>query len=124
MTRRKNSAKAAERKSKEPAGIAGQQEDLLPVLIRRALEELMEAERDEAVGAEGGQRTPNRTGYRSGSYRRTLVVRSFPNAASCLRLIRALAVETHEDRIEAARYLGMDLLREQEKSWPRLGETA
>ena len=29
--------------------------------------------------------------------RRTLVVRIVPNAASWLRLIRALAVETHED---------------------------
>jgi transposase-like protein len=28
--------------------------------------------------------------------RRTLVLRIFPNAASCLRLVRALAVETHE----------------------------
>lgn len=56
--------------------------------------------------------------------RRTLVVRIFPNAASCLRLVRALAVETHEDWSEAARYLDMDLLRKQEKSGPRLGEAA
>lgn len=56
--------------------------------------------------------------------RRTLVVRIFPNAASCLRLVRALAVERHEDWIEATRYLDMDLLREQEKSQPRLGEAA
>lgn len=30
--------------------------------------------------------------------RRTLVVRIFPNTASCLRLVRALAAETHEER--------------------------
>jgi putative transposase len=47
--------------------------------------------------------------------RRTLVVRIFPNAASCLRLTRALAVEMHEGWIEATRYLNMDLLREQHK---------
>ncbi len=35
--------------------------------------------------------------------RRTLVVRIVPNAASCLRLVRALAVEIHEDWIEATR---------------------
>ena len=29
--------------------------------------------------------------------RRTYVVRIFPNAASCCRLVRALAVETHEN---------------------------
>jgi putative transposase len=39
--------------------------------------------------------------------RRTLVVRIFPDASSCLRLIRALAVETHENWIEATRYLCM-----------------
>lgn len=48
--------------------------------------------------------------------RRTLVVRIFPNAASCLRLSRALAVEMHENWIEAMRYLNMDLLREQRKA--------
>src|SRR5262245_43018408 len=36
--------------------------------------------------------------------RRTLVVRIFPNPDSCLRLIRALAVETHENWLEATRY--------------------
>lgn len=47
--------------------------------------------------------------------RRTRVVRIFPNAPSCLRLIRALAVETHENWIEAHRYLDMNLLREHRK---------
>lgn len=47
--------------------------------------------------------------------RRTLVVRIFPNAASCLRLVRALAVEIHEDWVEATRYLNMEALREQLK---------
>lgn len=47
--------------------------------------------------------------------RRTRVVRIFPNEHSCLRLIRALAVETHENWIEAHRYLDMNLLKEQRK---------
>src|SRR3546814_8528121 len=47
--------------------------------------------------------------------RRTYVVRIFPNAPSCLRLVRALAVETHENWLEANRYLNMDELREQKK---------
>jgi putative transposase len=42
-------------------------------------------------------------------------VRIFPNAESCLRLVRALAVETHENWLEANRYLNMDDLREQKK---------
>jgi putative transposase len=47
--------------------------------------------------------------------RRTLVVRIFPNAVSCLRLIRALAAEIHEEWIEGIRYLNMDLLEEHKR---------
>jgi putative transposase len=47
--------------------------------------------------------------------RRTHVVRIFPNAASCLRLVRALAIETHENWLEATRYLNMEHLREHKK---------
>ena len=47
--------------------------------------------------------------------RRTRVIRIFPNEASCLRLVRALTVETHENWIEAIRYINMDLLREHKK---------
>jgi transposase-like protein len=47
--------------------------------------------------------------------RRTLVVRIFPNGDSCLRLVRALAVETHENWLEQHRYLNMDDLREHKK---------
>lgn len=57
--------------------------------------------------------------------RRTLVVRIFPNAPACLRLVRALAVETHENWIEAMQYLNMDPLREQKKEALRkLGDAA
>ena len=47
--------------------------------------------------------------------RRTYVVRIFPNAESCLRLVRALAVETNENWMEANRYINMDDLREHKK---------
>ena len=57
--------------------------------------------------------------------RRTLVVRIFPNAAACLRLVRALAVEIHENWIEAMQYLNMDPLQEQKKEALRkLGDAA
>ena len=52
--------------------------------------------------------------------RRTRVVRIFPNAESCLRLIRALCVETHEAWLEDNRYLNMTLLAEQKKELMRL----
>src|SRR5690348_7702281 len=47
--------------------------------------------------------------------RRTHVVRIFPNAESCLRLVRALAAETHEDWLEATSYLNMEHLKEHKK---------
>ena len=47
--------------------------------------------------------------------RRTLVVRIFPNAESCLRLVRALAVEIHENWLEQHRYLNMGDLHEHKK---------
>jgi putative transposase len=48
-----------------------------------------------------------------------LVVRIFPNAVSCLRLIRALAIEMHENWIEATRYLNMEYLKEHKKEQMR-----
>ena len=48
------------------------------------------------------------------------VVRIFPNTESCLRLIRALCVETHETWLEDNRYLNMTFLAEQKKELLRL----
>jgi putative transposase len=56
--------------------------------------------------------------------RRTRVVRIFPNQDSCLRLIRALAVETHEGWLEEHRYLNMDLLAEHKRELLRQLEEA
>ncbi len=56
--------------------------------------------------------------------RRTWVVRIFPNAESCLRLVRALAVETHENWLEATRYLNMEHLAEHKKEQMRQLEEA
>jgi len=56
--------------------------------------------------------------------RRTLVVRIFPNDESCLRLVRALAVEIHENWIEAIRYLNMEPLEEQRKERLRMAAVA
>lgn len=52
--------------------------------------------------------------------RRTLVVRIFPNETSCLRLVRALAVEIDEHWQESLRYLDMDQLKEHKKETMRM----
>ena len=43
-------------------------EEFLRALVRTALEEVLEAEMTEALGAEKGERTAGRMGYRSGHY--------------------------------------------------------
>ena len=40
------------------------------------------------------------------------MVRIFPNRESCLRLVRALAVEQSEEWVTGRRYLDMEELRE------------
>ncbi len=50
-------------------------EEFLRALVRTALEEGLEAEMTEALGAEKGERTARRLGYRSGYYGRTLITR-------------------------------------------------
>jgi transposase-like protein len=47
--------------------------------------------------------------------RRTRVVRIFPHAESCLRLVRALCVEIPEAWPEGNRYLNRNLLKEQRR---------
>lgn len=48
--------------------------------------------------------------------RRTYVVRIFPNAESCLRLVRVLTLERHEAWLEDHRYLNMDLIKERKEA--------
>lgn len=51
--------------------------------------------------------------------RRARVVRIFVNAQACLRLVRALAAETHEGCLEANRYLNVVWLRERKEEETR-----
>ena len=49
--------------------------DGLREVVRAVLQEVLESEMDEALGASKGERTPERLGYRSGHYGRTLITR-------------------------------------------------
>jgi putative transposase len=49
--------------------------DYLRTVVEEVVQQVLEAEMDDALGAEKGERTPNRRGYRSGYYQRTLVTR-------------------------------------------------
>ena len=70
MTRKKNSAKKLDLKE-----IFAEQEDFLRLLIQQTVQQVLEAEMDEALGAQKGERTRERVGYRSGAYSRTLITR-------------------------------------------------
>ena len=49
--------------------------DGLREIVRAVMQEMLEAEMTDALGAEKGERTSGRLGYRSGYYTRTLVTR-------------------------------------------------
>src|SRR5438270_386330 len=55
--------------------VLAEDEEFLRALVRTALQEVLEAEMTEALGAEKGERASSRQGYRSGYYGRTLVTR-------------------------------------------------
>ncbi len=56
--------------------------------------------------------------------RRSRVVRIFPNRASCLRLVSALAIEQSEEWLTGRRYLDMHELEEHCRQVEREGEEA
>jgi len=49
--------------------------DGLRAVVRAVMQEMLEAEMTDALGAKKGERTPARLGYRAGYYARTLVTR-------------------------------------------------
>jgi putative transposase len=64
------------RETKEKvAKVAEQDQDLLRALVRESVQEILEAEMSEALGAGKSQRSEGRRGYRSGYYERSLVTR-------------------------------------------------
>src|SRR5215472_2653532 len=74
MTRKQDSAKKV-RWKEELRQLLAEDRDLLKGLIQEALQQVLEAEMEEALQAEKGERTVGRLGYRSGHYGRTLVTR-------------------------------------------------
>ena len=70
MTGRKDKARLEDVKA-----LLAEDWDLLRPLVQVVLQELLEAEMTEALGAEKGERTPARLGYRAGHYPRILVTR-------------------------------------------------
>jgi transposase-like protein len=86
MARKQDSARRSALKT-EIRQILSEDQDLLKVLVTETLQQTLEAEMDETVGAERSERTPTRLGYRSGYYGRTLVKRVGGVSALCVYLV-------------------------------------
>lgn len=56
-------------------GLLAEDDEFLRTLMQTALQEVLEADMADAVGAAKGEWTPARLGYRSGYYPRTLITR-------------------------------------------------
>ena len=72
MTRKQDSPKEEARKALTSVV---KEENFLRPLVEQIVQQILEAEMDETVGAEKSERTPKRIGYRSGYYPRTLMTR-------------------------------------------------
>jgi putative transposase len=70
MTQKKDNAKTTDWKE-----VFGSGPDGLRALVQEIVQEVLEAEMDEAVGAQKSERSAGRVGYRAGYYTRTLVTR-------------------------------------------------
>ena len=63
--------------------------DGLREVVRAVMQGILEAEMTDALGAEKGERTAARLGYRSGYYTRTLVTRVGSSSCGCRRIATA-----------------------------------
>ena len=62
--------------------------NFLRPMVKRGIQEFLEAEMAQAVGAEKGERAEGRMSYRSGYYPRSLVTRVESSSSEFLRIAR------------------------------------
>ena len=96
--------------------------DLIKALMKEALQEVLEGEMTEFLGAEPGERTEARNGYRAGYYGRSLVTRIVKQelrvtrdcSGKCLdRAVRELRQQRESAGGGAGRYVRA------RRPWPR-----
>lgn len=75
MTPTDSKAHSKEQRAAPLRRLLADDEEFLKTTVREALEDVLEAEMDEALGAAKGERTIDRVGYRSGYYTRGLITR-------------------------------------------------
>ena len=67
--------KNSNRTTSEIKAMMAEDGDFLRPIVRTVIEEFLEAEMTEAIGAQKGERVEGRSGYRSGYYPRSLITR-------------------------------------------------
>ncbi len=67
--------KNSNRTTSEIKAMMAEDGDFLRPIVRAVIEEFLEAEMTEAIGAQKGERVEGRSGYRSGYYPRRLITR-------------------------------------------------
>ena len=70
MTQSKSTQGGADLKA-----LMAEDQDFVRILVREVMQEILEMEMTDALGAEPGERTEARLGYRAGHYPRTLITR-------------------------------------------------
>ena len=74
MTRKQDNAKERIHKD-DLRQLLAEDRDLLQVIVEQTVQQILEAEMEEALQAGKSERTETRLGYRAGYYSRTLVTR-------------------------------------------------
>lgn len=74
MTRKQDSARGSIT-ADDLKRLLAEDRDLLKMIVEETLQQVLEAEMDEALQASKGERTAGRLGYRAGHYNRMLVTR-------------------------------------------------
>ena len=67
--------KNSNRTTSEIKAMMAEDDDFLRPIVRTVIQEFLEAEMTEAIGAQKGERVEGRLGYRSGYYPRSLITR-------------------------------------------------
>jgi hypothetical protein len=75
VTRKQDSARGRSFKAEDLKKLLSEDRDLLKTIVEETLQQVLEAEMDEALQASKGERTAGRLGYRAGYYNRMLATR-------------------------------------------------
>jgi CRP-like cAMP-binding protein len=102
MTRKPDSAKGR-MTAEEFRQLLTEDQDLLQVIVEQTVQQVLEAERTEALQASKSERTETRLGYRAGYYPRLLITVSASSSGGCRRTGQDVSGPRSSSAISAAK---------------------